>query len=411
MKFVMTTSCYSPVERVADEKHIQNLADELIKKGHEVHIFYSWNANRFKKYAIELDSTEIRKDANGSILHPVVSPAGLFDPYLGYVLGTSPFVEHSFNNLIQDVKPDVVHHHNIFFLGHTILRKRAKYLCLYTPHDYWLICTHIDLLKNGNTICESKSCMSCGLNSMSSKRIPQLWRWSHGYKRSIQDIDLILAPSQFMKDKLKVELNNRIEHLPPFVTPPEHIKKSQFSNYFLYAGVLSRHKGLEDLMQTYQYYGEQINKKLIIVGRGGLKDEIQEFIERYKLEDKVLFAGFVNTDQLWSLYRDTEAVIVPSIWYENCPAVALEPLSLGVPVIGSDIGGIPEILNKIDNNLIFKAGDIKGLSDKLITFDKNKYKPDDLKSVYRAYYSAETFISGYESIINSVLSDKFHHKQ
>ena len=79
MKFVMTTSCYSPVERVADEKHIQNLADELIKKGHEVHIFYSWNANRFKKYAIELDSTEIRKDANGSILHPVVSPAGLFE--------------------------------------------------------------------------------------------------------------------------------------------------------------------------------------------------------------------------------------------------------------------------------------------------------------------------------------------
>jgi len=98
-----------------------------------------------------------------------------------------------------------------------------------------------------------------------------------------------------------------------------------------------KHKGLLDLLQVYKNYKEQINKKLIIVGRGRLKEEIKEFIARNELGDKILFLGFVTTDQLWSLYRYAEAVIVPSIHPENFPAVALEPLSVGVPVIGSDM--------------------------------------------------------------------------
>lgn len=401
LKILMTSACYDPDNSVAAETHIKRLSQELIARGHEVHIIYSWDANRYKGYAIENDSKISRKDDNGIYLHPIHLSIGAFNLKLVYFYGSTISIENKFKKVVDDIKPDVVHHHNIFFLGHKILRKYGDYLNLYTAHDYWLICTRNDLLKNGNITCQSKACLSCGLSSINAKRPPQLWRLSKSYRNSLKDIALILAPSCFMKEKLGLELSNSIVHLPVFALPPQNIDNSGFSDYFLYAGVLGRHKGIMNLLEVFRFYGDKIKPKLIIVGRGVLEAEIKSFIEKYNLQNKVILIGWVSNEKLWSLYKDAVALVIPSVWAENCPVVVLEAMATGTPTIGSDQGGLPELITKIDDNLIFKSDDIEELAGKLINFDTRRYSAKKLQDIYKKYYSIEAYLQEYEKLLKT----------
>jgi glycosyltransferase involved in cell wall biosynthesis len=399
MKFVMTTACYSPFEPIAGEAHVKYLSRGLVSRGHEVHIFYSWDANRYKKYDVSHDPPQTRRDEDGVFLHPVRSPLGAADPYLGYLVGNSPYVERAFRNLVAELKPDVVHHHNIFFLGHKILRKRSDYLCLYTPHDFWLVCTRNDLLRNGRFPCDSKSCFICGLYSIASKRPPQLWRWGRGYHRSLRGIDIILAHSQSTKHIISQELENRVEYIPLFAISQSNIETSGYSNYFLYAGMLVARKGILSLLEVFRRYRKEIKANLIIVGRGFLEGQIKEFIRQHDLQEKVILLGWVSDSKLWALYKDAAALVVPSLSPETGPVVALEALSVGTPIIGSDQGGLPEIIGKVDEGLVFPAGDTERMAAKLAGFDRGKYPPEALKQIYRENYSLEAYLEGYERVI------------
>jgi len=74
------------------------------------------------------------------------------------------------------------------------------------------------------------------------------------------------------------------------------------------------------------------------VGKGSLENYVQDFVAKHSLQDYVLFLGSVDNKKLYSLYANALAVIIPSIWPENAPLVALEAISVGTPVIASNMG-------------------------------------------------------------------------
>lgn len=403
LKFLMMNSTYPPYGVGGDANYVQGLSYELVKRGHEVHVVHSIDAYNLLSKVYGLSTGKI--DAKGHFdrnlfIHSLTSPLRMLDPVFTYSIGKSKYYYKCYIKILKEVRPDVVHHHDITFLGYNFLKKAGNYSLIHTAHNYWLICPNRELMRFDQVCNKPNLCSFCLLHS---KRLPQLWRLRKDFKDSINDIDTIIAPSNFMKDKLAKELDVRIEHIPNFVScPPQKIKDSGYSNYFLYAGVLEKRKGILDLLDVFKNHSNEIDAKLIIVGSGSLQNQIREFIIKHNLQNRVVFLGFVDREMLWSLYKDALAVVMPSIWAENNPLVALEAISVGTPVIGSDQGGIPEIIEKVDNRLIFRAGDLEGMKRVLVEYDRAKYSAERVKKVHEKWYSVGGYISRYFDLLDRI---------
>ncbi len=98
------------------------------------------------------------------------------------------------------------------------------------------------------------------------------------------------------------------------------------------------------------------------------------------------------------MYKNASALIIPSICAENAPLTALEALSVGSPVIASNVGGLPEIVSKYDKNLIFDNWiELKNI---LLNFRKTNLGSEKAKTVYYQNYSADAYLGAYIANIN-----------
>ncbi len=376
MKILMTTSFYPPYHIGGDAVHVKYLAEALAKKGHEVHVLHSMDAYNLKK------NEKKTPKKSRVIVHTLKSPLGKLEPILNYCIGTQTNTLNSFKKLVEKENFDVVHHHNISLLGHNILKKIKPYTNLYTAHDYWLICQTNGLMKGGN-ICKKRTCFSC---SIKNKKAYQFFRNSARFKKYLGDIDAVIAPSQFMGNILKKEFKDT-KVIYNFI-PKTYAKNKKTEDYFIYAGVLEEHKGVLNLIKVFS----QIDKRLLIAGAGRLEKDIKKL----KISNIELL-GWKKQKELFKLINNAQALIIPSAWPENNPLIALESLSMGTPVIGSDMGGIPEIVGKVDKKLIFH--NLEELKKILLNFNKNKYPSNKIRKIYQKNFSQKTFFKKYNKLI------------
>jgi glycosyltransferase involved in cell wall biosynthesis len=394
LTFLMTSSFYPPFHIGGDAVHVQYLADELVNRGHEVHILHSLDAYYVKRK----NPPKNQEEHEGVYTYPVKTRLNS-SSYLAYAFGSSSVVNNEFEKLVKELKPDIVHHHNVSLLGYNVLGKRSDYCNLYTAHDYWLICQQNGLMKSKSEICTGKgvSCLSCTLKY---KRTPHLWRHSKNFKKALSDVDIFIAPSDFATKKISQALGIEVATLLNFVPRPKSDSEpTGFSRFFLYAGVLENQKGLMNLIGVYETICRQLDAKLLIVGQGSLKGKIEEFVKHNQLENKIVVLGRVDQIVLYRLLSDAEALVVPSIWHENCPLIALEAISLGTPVISSDKGGLPEIVEKIDPNLIYHSTD--EFKQILLNFSKSKYSKNNIKLTFEQHFSPEVYLKRYFELLNA----------
>jgi glycosyltransferase involved in cell wall biosynthesis len=103
---------------------------------------------------------------------------------------------------------------------------------------------------------------------------------------------------------------------------------------------------------------------LRIVGAGAALPDLRQQVERLHLRDRVTFTNFVDHDDLPSVYRDLDAVVVPSIptpsWREQFCRVAIEAMASGVPVIASDDGALSEVIG--NGGVLTPSGDADALA-------------------------------------------------
>ena len=104
--------------------------------------------------------------------------------------------------------------------------------------------------------------------------------------------------------------------------------------------------------------------ELEIIGGGPLRADIEEEIERQKIKN-VKLLGYLSGDSLFDRIRSSLAAIIPSECYENNPISILEAFALGKPVIGSRIGGIPEVIKEEKTGLLFESGNDRDLKNKI----------------------------------------------
>ena len=270
--------------------------------------------------------------------------------------------------LIQETKPDIAHLH-IFQhqLSPSILDVLKKYNIptVYTAHDLKMLCLNYVMMTHGQ-LCEKckgghyLNCLKqkCVKNSTLKSSINVMEGYLHKWRKSYDVIDVILTPSLFYKNKfLDFGIDKeRVYHLPNFLDRecPQVEPAEDREQYFLYFGRLSAEKGVLTLIKAV----ENTKNLLYIVGTGPCKEEIEQYLKEHHMPN-VKLLGFKSGQELINVVGNAKAVILPSEWYENGPYSAIESLQLGRPIIGSELGGLPELID--GNGKVFGHGNVEEL--------------------------------------------------
>lgn len=287
--------------------------------------------------------------------------------------------KRKFEQLIKDTRPDVVHLH-IFQhqVSPSILDVCKKYNLpvVYTAHDLKMLCLNYVMMTQGEICeaCKDGKYINCAKNrcvkdSLAKSMINVCEGYLHKWRKSYDAIDYIITPSNFYRNKF-IDFgvdSDRVVHIANFLDrecPTVNIQPD--ANYFLYFGRLSREKGVMTLIHAYEKYTAAGGKSILnIVGNGPCMEDVQAYITDNKVEG-VNLLGFKSGQELIDVVGNAKAVILPSEWYENGPYSAIEAIQCGRPIIGSELGGIPELID--GNGIVFNHGNVDELYKVLIEF-------------------------------------------
>ena len=190
-------------------------------------------------------------------------------------------------------------------------------------------------------------------------------------RRYYERIDSNIAPSRFLVEKF-IEggfSSEKVVALQNFL--PDSIVQEidsveplcETEPYLLYFGRLSKEKGVDILLEAYAWYVETVDApmRLKIVGTGPLESGLKALAERLDVSGNVDFAGFKSGLELRSIVKGATFSVMPSVWYENMPYAGIESLASGTPVIGSNIGGIPELVIEGETGFLAGPGNVDDL--------------------------------------------------
>ena len=281
--------------------------------------------------------------------------------------------EKKMEQALEDFKPDIVHFNNFQRqLSASIIKpiKKKNIPIVFTAHDLQAICPAIVMLDSNKEICEKcmhGKYMNCIKNKcIKNSNLKSLLGAIEGtYYRNkkiyTKNINKIIAPSNFCRSKLIEDgiEQDKIVAMHNFIDIDEYNVPREDEGYALYIGRLSKEKGIFNLIKSMSRIKEG---KLRIAGDGPEKEAIIQFIQDNHLEDRIKLLGFLDKNGIKEQIRKCRFVVVPSICYENCPYSVMETLAIGKPVIGADIGGIPELVQNQFTGITYKFDDIEELS-------------------------------------------------
>ena len=365
MKICFISSLYPPSIIGGAEISVKRAADGLVKRGHEVFVITTSvngkgsieEVNGVKVYRINpLNLYAMYNHQNQpELIKPIWHTIDLWNPHSYVVV----------KNILKKGMPDVVHVNNFKGLSLSVFSatKHLNLPLVFTARDYSLACPRANLLNGSGEICTNP---------------PKLCKLYIKIQKFIVDNkpDVVIAASQFVINKLKasglfedvktMKLSNAIE------LSDEMVEKNYETIDILYVGGLSRHKGIHILIDAFKELNYK-NVRLHIVGKGADEDK---FKKNSMSDQRIIFHGFKTGEELINFYRRMNVTVVPSIWYEPFGLIIIESFKYGTPVIGSRVGGIPEIIKDGYNGFLFEAGNVDELKSVLENMIKN---PSELK--------------------------------
>lgn len=348
------------------ETYIFQLGEYLLSLGHEIQYFGMEHegrryGNRVGAYTSDMDFH------GGSKLSKLTYPIKTI---------YSSEARRKIRLVLDDFHPDIVHLNNFNYqLTPSVIleivkwRKETSSECkiVFTAHDYQLICPN-HMLNNPST---QQNCQQClgghFINCTKSKCIhgsaaksligtmeAYLWNSIGVYNF----IDTMICCSSFMKRMMDSNpmFSTKTIALHNFV-PNSEWKETKKKNYVLYFGRFSEEKGIRTLLQVCKSLPDI---PFIFAGTGPLATAIDQV-------PNIKNVGFQTGGNLEQLIREARFTVYPSEWYENCPFSVMESQLYGTPVLGADIGGIPELISVNRTGELFESRNPDDLKEKLLT--------------------------------------------
>lgn len=363
MKILMVNKFLYP--NGGSETYIFELGKELERQGHQVEYFGMEHEGRIVGNHAECYTAGM--DFHTGKLQKLLYP---------FKILYSKEAKRKMLRVLEDFQPDVVHLNNFNFqLTPSVIYAVKKYekkhgvrvKLVYTAHDLQLVCPdHLMVYGRTGEVCErciTEGSLSCfkgrcihgsAVKSLLGSMENQLYKMLKPYKR----IDVIVCPSVFLESKLSKnpQLSGRTVVLRNFLPGTElYSITADKQEYVIYFGRYSEEKGVRTLLEACKALPEV---SFVFAGKGELETEVDSV-------PNITNKGFLNGRELYEWIAGARFSICASECPENCPFSVMESLMLGTPVIGADIGGIPELIEEGRTGLLFESGNRAALTDSI----------------------------------------------
>jgi glycosyltransferase involved in cell wall biosynthesis len=368
VRLIELTDMYPPVIGGL-ERFVSLLSEELARRGHEVHVVTSTVPG-----ALAAETSAGVTVHRFPLLYQRLAPrlsqdaARPFHPPV-----PDPLFRRSLAEVVREVRPDVIHAHawSVFScLGRTFPRTPV----MVTAHDYGLVCARKSLVDRSGTSCPGPSWRRCGPCAASQYGLTKghvLAAASLSSLRLLKKVATFTAVSDYVANRLSPTIGQvagrPVHTLHSFV--PDGLFESGWQaerpdflpaqdGYLLYVGQLSRHKGVDVLIEAYRRLPSP--PPLVMLGTPHPTSPAPESLPagvtmRTSVAHRNVIAAMVRA----------ACVVVPSVWPEPFPMTVSEAQNCGVPVIASAVGGIPEQVLDRQTGWLVPAADERALADRL----------------------------------------------
>lgn len=354
------------------------LAERKILEAHNEDVFFYSRHNdeirqfgpakKFKAAASTVYSRETVRD--------IASVVERFHPEVAYVQNVYPLISPAVYHALRSLGVPVVQY----------------------AHDFRFLCPNGWFFTHG-TICErckGGNYLHAVVNRCyrESYVLSSVYAASVGISRAtgvMHKLAGIICMTEFYRRKfLEVGMPEEKLFIKPNFVDTSGIKaRPGKGDYVLFMGRLSLEKGLWTLVRAFEGLRDV---PLRIAGTGPMHGVLQEYIEEKRL-DHISLVGFKAGREKVEMLRNSIFTVVPSECYENFPTTALESYAAGKPVIGSNLGGMPFIIENEKSGLVFRPGDIIDLREKITHLISESGQVESMgkyaRSLAETRYSAE----------------------
>ncbi|MDD3149737.1 MAG: glycosyltransferase family 4 protein [Candidatus Gastranaerophilales bacterium] len=381
------------------ETYIINISQLLEKKGCKVFFFATNTGSDFEEnYKYLKYFPEYLNMKNSSKLHQ-------FKNFFNFFYDNN--AKKKFEEYINEIKPDLVHISSIlYYLTPSIIDVCSKknIPIISTLHGVKFVCPS-NLMRSRNIYCDKAFCLSNNIMNNIVNCISNKCKGKNAvnatismfkiylYRKYMDKIDYFICPSQAMYDfAVKAGIDtNKMAIIPNYVSDLylQDVPDYDSQQYFLYAGRLSREKGVHYLLKAMEKLPDI---KLRIAGVGQEEENLKKMARANNLKN-VEFIGFKTGEEFKKEYKNCIASILPSNCLEAFGLTIVESFALGKPVIGSNIGGIAEIIKDGINGITFEPGNIDELANAIYRLNQDKNSAINMgkngRNMVEKFYNAE----------------------
>lgn len=369
-KTVLLCSNFYPPNFVGGaELIVANQAKTLQQMGHNPVVYAGRSEAGWSHYAVTHDTFE------GIPVYRVQLSCDDFDSRLVNFFHLP--VDGHFEDLLAKCRADIVHMHNMIglSLGIVHIAKRLGAATVMTLHDYWGFCFKNTLIDADNRICEDFSrCHECQREIADHQRTLPIRMRNDFMALQFAEVDAFISPSRFLADayiragiprhKMHVISNgvdvDRFSRVGK-ERPPGLVR-------FTLIGYLGEHKGVGTLLDAAALLQARASFRVNIVGEGHLRPALERQVHERGLSGVVRFWGKVKHPEIETVFRETDVLILASVWPENQPVSITEAMACRTPVIATRLGGNPELVRDGQTGYLVEPGSAADLARAMSRF-------------------------------------------
>ena len=372
MKILMVAHGMPPHEIGGTQLHTLDVAQELRRRGHEVQALCPRRSSGGRLVMEEADGVRVARLE--------LDPAPPDRDAAAFALAhDNPEAGQRFAEFLRAERPDVVHFHHFFDLSASLAdaARREGIPALLTLHDLWLACEQPHFLQADMTPCahaapQPADCARCfaqrrpgGALSSDVKALESCFatRGEH-LRRIVAGLDCVVSLAGFQEERLRrlgfaPSMFRRIPLGQRPLGPVARPGRTGGPLRLAYLGIVAPAKGLDVVFAALNILGWE-GVTLDVHGIPCVPDYVERLKRAHPPGGAVWHGGYGPAD-LERILSAADAVVMPSR-SENTPLVVSECLTAKVPVIASDVGGVPEMLGFGKWGLLFVSGDARGLA-------------------------------------------------